>query len=213
MKIEIEEETLRRIKGFTRLASSEVGGMARVVIKDKVPYVYDLKLLPDQKVTGASVKLDNVKLALFLSTVANPEEFRFLWHSHADMPAGLSSIDLICIDGFLETSPYLISCVSSKSGKMFIQFDGIINGLRIVQGCSFQVESESYDDLKAELDSHVVQDFNHYFRGFVEDEDYILGYPSMRNKKLGFSYGPFGNSIENLNLFSNKKKEILRVLE
>lgn len=204
MKIAIEGETLRRIKGFTHLANGEVGGMARVVIRDKTPYVYDLKLLPDQKVTGASVIVDNTKLALFLSTVANPEEFRFLWHSHADMQASLSGIDLKCIDGFLETSPYLISCVSSKKGKLFIQFDGVVNGLRIAQSCSFQAEPEKYDDLKAELDSHIVQDINRYFHGFVEDDEYLFGDRGIKHP-LSFNYGLFGNANENRSLFSNRK--------
>lgn len=204
MKIEIEGETLRRIKGFTHLASGEVGGMARVVIRDKTPYVYDLKLLPDQKVTGASVTVDNAKLALFLSTVTNPEEFRFLWHSHADMQACLSSIDLKCIDCFLETSPYLISCVSSKNGKLFIQFDGTVDGFRVAQNCNFKIESEKYDDLKAELDSHIVQDTNRYFCGFVEDDEYLFGDRGIKHP-LGFNYGLFGNANENRSLFSNRK--------
>lgn len=202
MKIAIEEETLRRIKGFTHLADGEVGGMGRVIIKDRTPYIHDLKLLPDQKVTGASVIVDNLKLALFLSTVTNPEEFRFLWHSHVNMQACLSSIDLRCIDSFLETSPYLISCVSSKKGKMFIQFDGVINGLRIVQNCTLQTIPEEYDDLKAELNSHIIQDTNP-FRGFIEDEDYSFYKSTERGK--GFNYGLFGNLKKTQELFRNRK--------
>lgn len=181
MKIIIESETLRRIKGFTAIASGEVCGMARVNIGQiKVPYIHDLRLLPDQEVSGSSAILDNTKLAIFLSMVDNPEEFKFLWHSHVNMGAGLSNTDETCIIGFLKTSPYLISCVSNKRGEMFIQMDAMVEGIRLSQACVLSSTPEEYSDLLPEFNANVKQVQENLFinryvpRHFVDDEKYVL---------------------------------------
>lgn len=180
MKIIIEPETLRRMKGFTNLAGGEVCGMARVNIGQvKVPYIHDLILLPDQEVSGSSAILDNTKLAIFLSTVDKPEEFKFLWHSHVYMSVGLSPKDETCIIGFIKTSPYLISCVTNKRGEMFIQMDAMIEGIRLSQACNLSSIPENYNDLLPELNTNVKQAPDNLFinryvpHHFVDDEQYI----------------------------------------
>lgn len=181
MKIVIEQGTLRRMNGFTALASGEVCGVARVSITQlKIPYVHDLILLPDQEVSGSSAMLDNTKLAIFLSTVDKPEEFKFLWHSHVHMSACLSSTDEACIVGFLKTSPYLISCVTNKRGEMFIQMDATIEGIRLSQACVLSSTPEEYKDLLPEFNANVKQVQTDMFiqryvsRHFIDEEDYLI---------------------------------------
>lgn len=214
MNIKMENETLRRIKGFTRLADGEVGGMARVAVINKTPYVYDLRLLPNQEVTGASIKVNNPELALFLSTVERPDEFKFLWHSHVNMQAMLSNIDQVCIDGFLETSPFLISCISSKKGEIFVQFDSIINDIRISQNCTIKTISETYDDLKEELSSHIININDNYFCGFEEDNNYNNNLLKHELIPLDdFIDRNYGNSSRNIDLFSNIKNIDINVFK
>jgi proteasome lid subunit RPN8/RPN11 len=158
MFITIEAETLRRIKGFTHLAPGEVTGMARVKTVKGELFVYDLQLLPEQRVTAGSAELDNEQLALFLCEQENAEEFKFLWHSHVRMAASLSTIDETCIKGILITSPYLISCVSNKNGDMHLQFDAMIDGVRISQTAKLSEETIiDYSDLETELNSHIIR--------------------------------------------------------
>lgn len=181
MKIIIETETLRRINGFTALASGEVCGMARVSINQiKVPYIHDLKLLPYQEVSGSSASLDNTKLAIFLSMVDKPEEFKFLWHSHVHMTAGLSTTDEACIVGFLKTSPYLISCVTNKRGEILVQMDAMVEGIRLSQACDLSSTPEEYSDLLQEFNANVKQTQADPFisryvsRHFVFDDEYCI---------------------------------------
>lgn len=156
-KVLIEPETMRRIRGFTHLASGEVGGMARVTMKNGNFYVHDLLLLPDQKVSAASVHLDTEKLALFLSIVDNPDEFKFLWHSHVNMSATLSGVDDNCIDGILETSPYIISCVTNKRNEIYAQIDFKIEGVRLSLSMDVEVDVD-FTDLQQELKDNVKEE-------------------------------------------------------
>lgn len=155
MKVTIETEALRRIRGFTQLADGEVGGMARVDISDGKLYIHDLQLFQDQEVGSASVEQTQEKFAMFLSTVERAEEFKFLWHSHGNMGTYLSTTDENCIASFLETSPFIISCVSNRSGEIFMRFDGIFEGLRLMLPVEIEQDKANYQDLEDEFKVNV----------------------------------------------------------
>lgn len=157
MKVIFEKECFRRIKGFTKLAEGEVAGMARVENLKGNFHVHDLKLLPNQEVSGGSVDLQNDSLVGLLLAVENPQEFKFLWHSHASMGTFISQIDKACIDGFLETSQFLISCVSNKKGDILIQLDAVVNEMRLSTKLDYSIgkDIEEYSDLEPELDANV----------------------------------------------------------
>jgi len=161
----IEKETMRRMRGFTELASGEVAGMARVTQIGSPPqmYISDLRLFKNQKVSGASVDLENIDFMQLLAELPEPQQFKFLWHSHGTMDAFFSAIDQSCIEGFIKTSPFFISCVTAKRGGIKVRLDTIING----QWCTYPgKDKDDYKDLKKELNEHIVKEKHDWSGGF-----------------------------------------------
>lgn len=172
MEIIIERETYRRIKGFTKLANGEVAGIARVKFLDSKLYVSNLILLPDQETTSSSVEFEPLKLMRVVISQNSPEEFRFMWHSHANMNTFISGTDEACIEYILKTSPFVISCVSNKEGKLLLRLDARVEGgIRISIICDYRVEEFSYDDLKEELKRNVKTKSYYFQNDDEEDKD------------------------------------------
>lgn len=180
MQIEIDSVALRRIRGFTHLASGEVVGMGRTKMNkaNNSIFVYDVKLLPKQVVSFCSASLDVSLVAEFLSSVENPNEFKFLWHSHGNMEAFMSTTDTTCVKSLLKTSNYIISCVSSKKTEWVTQLDINFNGVVVSISCNLvEKYSNNYEDLKEEFDKNVQQEHPYLFNlhnSFYSGKEYSL---------------------------------------
>lgn len=167
MKIVFERETYNRMIGFTKLADTEVAGMARVEPRGNNIYVYDLRLIKNQKVTNGNVNIEIDDIGKFISTLPNPHEFKFLWHSHCNMGAFLSGIDEQFIEKFLLTGDFLISCVTNKKEDIFIRLDTKIIGIRLSVEVDYEIEDDiNYHELEKELKENIIEDQGWYKQSF-----------------------------------------------
>lgn len=178
MKIIFEREVYNRMMGFTKLADTEVAGIARVeprrdnIYVDNI-YVYDLRLLKNQKVTNGNVNIDVDEVGKFISSLQNPHEFKFLWHSHCNMGAFLSGTDEQFIEKFLLTGDFLISCVTNKKEDILIRLDAKIAGIRLSVELDYEIEEDiNYNELDKELKENIIeegwykQSFNQQWQGW-----------------------------------------------
>lgn len=113
-------EPATRIKYFTHLASGEINGLGSVEKQGNDFLIRDAFILK-QRTSGARATIDPMALNRFVAECDDPEEYKFVWHSHGDISAGFSVDDIKTIRRLF--GDFAINLVLNKKGEYLCRVD------------------------------------------------------------------------------------------
>lgn len=119
IKVKITTEAYQKLRYFTEQCDVEISGLGKVKEKPGFLEIYDIEIF-NQTVSGGHSDLDPDSLAEFLQEKfiagESTKDYKVWWHSHVNMEAYFSPIDVNTIETSSEF-PYLVSIVTNKRGE------------------------------------------------------------------------------------------------
>ncbi len=158
MKLIFPIKQYQKLRTYVNATEYEISGLGKVK-KDGENFVIEEVRLFRQKATMGNTILDKRDLGKFYDElVRNGEDLRNwkLWfHSHCDMEAFWSSVDVKTIEDFdneMAQDNWMISLVTNKSGKTLIRID-IFQPIRCtIDDIDFDIDFEDKELEEATLD-------------------------------------------------------------
>lgn len=150
MKLILTELARQKIRFFVDLCPDEISGLGRVVHnEDKDLVVEDVDIF-EQEVSGGHSDIDNGALAKFIheKTQAGEDlsQWRFWWHSHAEMSSFFSPTDTDTIDRS-SNMPWMASFVTNKKREDKARLD-LYEPFRAYWELTVEELSEDNEELK-----------------------------------------------------------------
>lgn len=153
MKIVFPVDLYKKLKAYINGINYEISGLGKIRVIGKDIHVVDLRIFK-QTVTGASTKIDQRALSEFYNQLIDEGEdlsaWKLWWHSHADMDAFFSSIDVATIDDFdteMKEDNWMLSVVGNHKGDFQMRVDIYAPIRCTIPDLDYEI---SYDDEKLE---------------------------------------------------------------
>ena len=184
-----------KIIAYSRAARGEVSGLARLNNEG----VVDDAIIFEQKASYANVEVDAGAIAKFFNDNKNEDQRQWIvqWHSHGDMGAFFSDVD---VDNILasKNTDKRISIVVNKRGEYALRLDFWHFGSHLISvNDKINVIDEEDEELIKACAAEVAAKVKGYAMGnFVPGQVVKLSSRMPHNKNMSLSYGNMWRSLD-----------------
>lgn len=129
--VKFTEVTWRKIQAWVGMTTKEISGMGLVKQEDNELYVYDVFLI-EQENTSSYTDIDDTALLKLFNELLSADDadngnridnFKFWFHSHANMGVFWSGTDDGCIEKVMQSAPWFVSAVFNREGAVRVRMD------------------------------------------------------------------------------------------
>lgn len=229
--VKFTEVTWRKIQAWVGMTTKEISGMGLVKQEDNELYVYDVFLI-EQENTSSYTDIDDTALLKLFNELLSADDadngdridnFKFWFHSHANMGVFWSGTDDGCIEKVMQSAPWFVSAVFNREGAVRVRMDLKTPRIKI-DDLTWKIErlipDEIMDFCKKEFEEKVKESKawnNNYSKGYwknespvkrsygdLDDDEYLgyWGYQGWRGNQV------FGNPTKGETKKSDETKKL-----